>query len=164
MQPHEVPSPTFPFPCFSLSLPHIPLLLALFLHHYSLHHYFLPSSSLSPAPLILRFPSLFLLVPSSLSLRLSHFNRMRWYCRCRKCRKEFCWICMQDWSLHGDETGGYFQCNKFGDGEKERRGEEIVAIWLKKTPPSSQALVGATALATQSSTRGTEAPTRRRGA
>mmetsp|Transcript_5318 Transcript_5318/g.5819 ORF Transcript_5318/g.5819 Transcript_5318/m.5819 type:complete len:1186 (-) Transcript_5318:647-4204(-) len=32
---------------------------------------------------------------------------------CRKCRKEFCWICMQDWSLHSDNTGGYFQCNRF---------------------------------------------------
>jgi hypothetical protein len=32
---------------------------------------------------------------------------------CRKCRKEFCWICMQDWSLHSENTGGYFQCNRF---------------------------------------------------
>ena len=32
---------------------------------------------------------------------------------CRKCRHEFCWICMQDWSLHGASTGGYFQCNRF---------------------------------------------------
>ncbi|RYG70191.1 hypothetical protein EON64_00850 [archaeon] len=32
---------------------------------------------------------------------------------CRKCRKEFCWICMQDWTLHSDNTGGYFQCNRF---------------------------------------------------
>jgi hypothetical protein len=34
---------------------------------------------------------------------------------CRKCRKEFCWICMQDWTLHSDNTGGYFQCNRFID-------------------------------------------------
>jgi hypothetical protein len=32
---------------------------------------------------------------------------------CRKCRKDFCWICMQDWSLHSDVTGGYFQCNRY---------------------------------------------------
>jgi hypothetical protein len=32
---------------------------------------------------------------------------------CRNCRKEFCWICMQDWTLHSDRTGGYFQCNRF---------------------------------------------------
>lgn len=36
---------------------------------------------------------------------------------CRKCRKEFCWICMQDWSLHSDNTGGYFQCNRFIQNE-----------------------------------------------
>jgi hypothetical protein len=32
---------------------------------------------------------------------------------CRKCRHEFCWICMQDWSLHSNATGGFFQCNRF---------------------------------------------------
>ena len=32
---------------------------------------------------------------------------------CRKCRYEFCWICMQNWSLHSNSTGGYFQCNRF---------------------------------------------------
>jgi hypothetical protein len=34
-------------------------------------------------------------------------------CSCRKCRYEFCWICMQDWSLHNSATGGFFQCNRF---------------------------------------------------
>jgi hypothetical protein len=32
---------------------------------------------------------------------------------CRKCRHDFCWICMQDWSLHSNNTGGFFQCNRF---------------------------------------------------
>jgi hypothetical protein len=27
---------------------------------------------------------------------------------CRKCRYEFCWICMQDWTLHSNNTGIYF--------------------------------------------------------
>lgn len=31
---------------------------------------------------------------------------------CRKCKHEFCWICMQDWSLHSNATGGFFQCNR----------------------------------------------------
>ena len=31
---------------------------------------------------------------------------------CRKCRHEFCWICMQKWSLHSMNTGGSFQCNR----------------------------------------------------
>jgi hypothetical protein len=35
-----------------------------------------------------------------------------WY-SCRKCRHEFCWICMQDWSLHNSNTGGHYQCNRF---------------------------------------------------
>lgn len=32
---------------------------------------------------------------------------------CRKCRYEFCWVCMQDWNLHSQNTGGYFQCNRY---------------------------------------------------
>lgn len=32
---------------------------------------------------------------------------------CRKCRHEFCWICMQEWTLHSNSTGGFFQCNRF---------------------------------------------------
>mmetsp|Transcript_26262 Transcript_26262/g.29052 ORF Transcript_26262/g.29052 Transcript_26262/m.29052 type:complete len:509 (-) Transcript_26262:99-1625(-) len=32
---------------------------------------------------------------------------------CQKCKHEFCWICMQDWSEHGANTGGYYKCNKF---------------------------------------------------
>ena len=43
---------------------------------------------------------------------------------CRKCRYEFCWICMQDWSLHSNTTGGYFQCNRFDAGAAKGEGEE----------------------------------------
>jgi len=32
---------------------------------------------------------------------------------CSKCRHEFCWICMGDWSDHGANTGGYYKCNKY---------------------------------------------------
>lgn len=38
---------------------------------------------------------------------------------CRKCRYEFCWICMADWSLHNNSTGGYFQCNRFVESQNE---------------------------------------------
>ena len=43
---------------------------------------------------------------------------------CRKCRHEFCWICMQDWTLHSNTTGGYFQCNRFdaSAAKAEREG------------------------------------------
>jgi len=32
---------------------------------------------------------------------------------CQKCKYEFCWICMGEWSEHGANTGGYYKCNKF---------------------------------------------------
>lgn len=38
---------------------------------------------------------------------------------CRNCRHEFCWICMQPWSLHSQRTGGFFQCNRFVENEDE---------------------------------------------
>lgn len=38
---------------------------------------------------------------------------------CRKCRYEFCWICMEDWTLHSNTTGGYFQCNRFVESQNE---------------------------------------------
>jgi hypothetical protein len=41
---------------------------------------------------------------------------------------------MQDWSLHSDNTGGYFQCNRFTEnsgnvnvGNSETDGEDIWA-------------------------------------
>lgn len=32
---------------------------------------------------------------------------------CKRCRHEYCWICMQPWSLHSNSTGGFFRCNRF---------------------------------------------------
>lgn len=49
---------------------------------------------------------------------------------CRKCRKEFCWICMQDWSLHSDNTGGYFQCNKFVSDSAQ--GGVVDVLWAEE--------------------------------
>eukprot|EP00731_Ephydatia_muelleri_P020266 Em0012g1091a len=31
---------------------------------------------------------------------------------CRKCRHEFCWICLDPWKDHNSSTGGYFSCNR----------------------------------------------------
>ncbi|GMH44741.1 hypothetical protein BSKO_12693 [Bryopsis sp. KO-2023] len=39
---------------------------------------------------------------------------------CSRCSYEFCWLCLADWNNHGDETGGYYQCN----GYEARRREE----------------------------------------
>ena len=42
---------------------------------------------------------------------------------CSNCAHDFCWMCMKDWSLHSQASGGYFQCNRFkeelGDGKRE---------------------------------------------
>jgi ariadne-1 len=32
---------------------------------------------------------------------------------CKMCKHEFCWICMGSWSDHGQNTGGYYKCNKY---------------------------------------------------
>mmetsp|Transcript_16160 Transcript_16160/g.22268 ORF Transcript_16160/g.22268 Transcript_16160/m.22268 type:complete len:639 (-) Transcript_16160:209-2125(-) len=32
---------------------------------------------------------------------------------CRLCKHEFCWICMGNWSEHGQGTGGFYKCNRF---------------------------------------------------
>jgi len=32
---------------------------------------------------------------------------------CKLCKHEFCWMCMQPWSEHGQNTGGFYKCNKF---------------------------------------------------
>lgn len=34
---------------------------------------------------------------------------------CQNCKYEFCWICNGDWKLHGSNTGGYYNCNKFNE-------------------------------------------------
>ncbi len=48
---------------------------------------------------------------------------------CSKCRHEFCWMCMDKWSLHSNTTGGYFQCNKFKD--ENVGGDEVDSVFLK---------------------------------
>mmetsp|Transcript_49022 Transcript_49022/g.54820 ORF Transcript_49022/g.54820 Transcript_49022/m.54820 type:complete len:503 (+) Transcript_49022:126-1634(+) len=32
---------------------------------------------------------------------------------CQRCKHDFCWICLQEWSTHGASTGGYYKCNKY---------------------------------------------------
>lgn len=31
---------------------------------------------------------------------------------CEHCHFQFCWLCLCDWSIHGEETGGFFHCNR----------------------------------------------------
>lgn len=32
---------------------------------------------------------------------------------CSFCKFEFCWLCLGKWSEHGQNTGGYYACNKY---------------------------------------------------
>ena len=45
---------------------------------------------------------------------------------CKKCRHDFCWICMQKWENHSNRTGGYFQCNMFAGEEDDDSGDVTV--------------------------------------
>jgi ariadne-1 len=42
---------------------------------------------------------------------------------CQRCKYEFCWICMGDWTDHGANTGGYYKCNKFDSDSAGMPGE-----------------------------------------
>ena len=42
---------------------------------------------------------------------------------CTQCKYEFCWMCMGAWTDHGQNTGGYYKCNKF-DPSKPEEGED----------------------------------------
>lgn len=60
---------------------------------------------------------------------------------CRKCRHEFCWMCMQPWAMHGNSTGGFFQCNRFvADASSMADGEDEGALqgWEAELIPNYQ--------------------------
>jgi ariadne-1 len=43
---------------------------------------------------------------------------------CKMCKYEFCWICMGVWSDHGQNTGGYYKCNKYDPKSTEDNSVE----------------------------------------
>jgi len=54
---------------------------------------------------------------------------------CSRCRYEFCWICMGDWTDHGANTGGYYKCNKYdgaGPGSPDDNGDTSDAAKAKR--------------------------------
>lgn len=51
---------------------------------------------------------------------------------CKKCRYDFCWICMQRWENHSNRTGGYFQCNMYAtdlESDNDNRGHHDTEEW-----------------------------------
>lgn len=32
---------------------------------------------------------------------------------CKICKHDFCWICLQEWKDHNNNTGGYYKCNRY---------------------------------------------------
>ena len=68
------------------------------------------------------------------SERISGYNHIT----CPLCHKEWCWMCGGDWSIHGSQTGGYYQCNIYDAGkgivrENEKkaanRGNEVFRLY-----------------------------------
>ena len=46
---------------------------------------------------------------------------------CKMCKHEFCWICMGPWSDHGQNTGGYYKCNKYDPTGTDNNAEKAKA-------------------------------------
>jgi len=40
---------------------------------------------------------------------------------CSLCKYEFCWVCMDAWTDHSSDTGGYYKCNKYKPEELEQK-------------------------------------------
>lgn len=46
---------------------------------------------------------------------------------CRACGHHFCWLCLADWSTHGEQTGGWYSCNLF---EKKKETDKDFAAGI----------------------------------
>jgi len=44
---------------------------------------------------------------------------------CQRCKHEFCWICIGEWSDHGANTGGYYKCNKYDPDNFNVNGDDL---------------------------------------
>ncbi|XP_072180798.1 ankyrin repeat and IBR domain-containing protein 1-like [Diadema setosum] len=48
--------------------------------------------------------------------------------KCTKCKHDFCWVCLEVWSKHSSETGGYFRCNRYEVVQKvEEKTEALMS-------------------------------------
>lgn len=41
------------------------------------------------------------------------------------CGHEFCWICLGDWTKHGSQTGGYYECNIYKESKSMKDIESM---------------------------------------
>lgn len=48
-------------------------------------------------------------------------------CRNRGCQFQFCWVCMGPWEEHGQQTGGYYSCNRYDPAKPTGDGAEAQA-------------------------------------
>lgn len=44
------------------------------------------------------------------------------------CGHEFCWLCRGDWSEHGSETGGYYNCNKYNESDAKKIDDQAAKV------------------------------------
>ena len=58
---------------------------------------------------------------------------------CNCCSHEFCWVCMQPWSIHGTQTGGYFRCDVNNEKSTQEKLKELRAEQLEKGTGRSHA-------------------------
>ena len=40
---------------------------------------------------------------------------------CFKCKHQYCWLCLGDWTKHGSGTGGFFNCNMYKEEKSESK-------------------------------------------
>ena len=55
---------------------------------------------------------------------------------CKACKHEFCWICMGDWKIHGEATGGYYKCNRYENELKANK--ELKSMEEKRESAKSE--------------------------
>ena len=61
---------------------------------------------------------------------------------CEVCKHQFCWICMGEWNKHGQETGGFYKCNRYDPKNTASNEKEIAKAELDRYLHYYQRFVG----------------------
>lgn len=51
---------------------------------------------------------------------------------CVNCKHDFCWMCLQDWKKHGNNTGGYYKCNIYKEDPEDKKKQNDEERDMKK--------------------------------